>query len=160
LSREHERAFLANVGPLALETAALGRRSRELSRETKAPQPAKRQRRRVVAPRSVPAISPPMAPLPKELAIVEPGVIEHGAPLPDDEAIDAFASLLARGIEPSFAEIERADVAASEAIDPEVMLMQDDVATIEAPQASYKDLRNGSRVNVMERVRGWLRRAG
>src|ERR1700742_1782851 len=65
LSRDHERAFLANVGPLALESAALARRSREIpSRERKPLPPVKRPRRRnvpakppVIAP---PAISPPV----------------------------------------------------------------------------------------------------
>src|ERR1700744_3100867 len=48
-SRDHEQAFLANVGPLALEAAAMARRSRETSqRETKPPLPAKRARRRNV----------------------------------------------------------------------------------------------------------------
>src|ERR1700742_718890 len=39
LSRDHERAFLANVGPIALQAAALGKRS-----DTKAPAPVKRRR--------------------------------------------------------------------------------------------------------------------
>src|SRR5579872_4077368 len=103
LSRDHERAFLANVGPLALESAALARRSRD----RKPLPPAKRPRRRTMATKP-PAISPPVAPVADEAAVernvVEHGVIErdviqrdviqHEALLPDDDAIDAFASLL------------------------------------------------------------------
>jgi 8-oxo-dGTP diphosphatase len=51
LSRDHERAFLANVGPLALEAA-------KRSGERKAPAPAKR-RRRAVAPKPSLGISAP-----------------------------------------------------------------------------------------------------
>src|SRR5580698_10149818 len=70
LSREHERAFLANVGPLALESAALAKRSQETRRtpetkqETKAAAPVKRRRRRTVAPKPSPALAPSVAPLP------------------------------------------------------------------------------------------------
>src|SRR3569832_157894 len=93
LSRDHERAFLANVGPLALEAAALARRSRE----TKAVAPGKRQRRRMVVAKPTPAIAPP---LPGEVIepnvvgrsavdhdVIERGVIEQGALLQDADAI-------------------------------------------------------------------------
>jgi 8-oxo-dGTP diphosphatase len=156
LSRDHERAFLANVGPLALESAALTRRSRE----RKPLPPAKRPRRRTVA-KPTPAISPPVVPVTDEAAIernaVEHGVIQrdiiqHGVLLPDDAAIDAFASLLTREIEPSSAEAERSNARSSGAIGAETIVAQDAAATIEAP--------HGSRINVMQRVRGWLRRVG
>jgi 8-oxo-dGTP diphosphatase len=51
LSRDHERAFLANVGPLALEAA-------KRSAERKAPAPVKR-RRRAIAPKPSLDISTP-----------------------------------------------------------------------------------------------------
>lgn len=155
LSRDHERAFLANVGPLALESAALARRSREM----KALPPAKRPRRRSVA-KPTPAISPPVAPVADEAAVerngVEHGVIQrdviqHEALLPDDEAIDAFASLLTREIAPSSLEVERPTAGASGVIGVDVTAAQRDARTAEVP--------HGSRVNVMQRVRGWLRRA-
>jgi 8-oxo-dGTP diphosphatase len=157
LSRDHERAFLANVGPLALEAAALAKRSRE----AKAPAPVKRRRRRTMADK--PAISPPVAPSSDEVVAIErnaveageTGVIEHDAveqnhSLPDDDAIDAFACLLARQIEPSPAKAERSD-AASCVPRREAGRERDDVTTVEAPQRSG--------INVMQRVRGWLRRA-
>jgi 8-oxo-dGTP diphosphatase len=155
LSRDHERAFLANVGPLALESAALARRSRE----RKPLPPAKRPRRRNVATKP-PAMAPPVAPAAGEAAIerkvAEHGVIErdfiqHGVVLPDDEAIDAFASLLTREIASVSAQAKRSDTRSSPAIDAEAIVARDDVASIEAP--------HGSRTNVMQRVRGWLRRA-
>ena len=79
LSRDHERAFLANVGPLALRSAALDKRSQE----TKPPAPVKRRRRRTVAAKPSPALRPSVAPLP-EVAIptVEPiqlPLAEHAA---------------------------------------------------------------------------------
>jgi 8-oxo-dGTP diphosphatase len=160
LSREHERAFLANVGPLALEAAALGRRSRETSRETKPPAPVKRTRRRTPVPRPAPAISPPVVPVADDVAtmiapdvvdqgVVEQGVTEQNVSRPDDEAIDAFASLLAR--EPSSVGAERSGSGAGETMQ-QGGFAQDDVATVEAPR--------NMRVNVMQRVRGWLRRTG
>ena len=47
LSRGYERAFLANVGPIALEAAALAQRR---SKARKPPAPDKRRRRPSVAP--------------------------------------------------------------------------------------------------------------
>jgi 8-oxo-dGTP diphosphatase len=159
LSRDHERAFLANVGPLALEAAAVARRSRE----TKAIAPVKRRRRRTMVAR--PAISPPVVPSSDDAAVIgrnavgagETGIIEHDLvernhSLHDDDAIDAFASLLTREIEPSAAEAGRSEVA-SRAIRPETMSAPDDPTMVEATLRS-------SGVNVMQRVRGWLRRAG
>ena len=168
LSRDHERAFLANVGPLALESAAVARRSRETSpRETKPP-PAKRTRRRNVTAKppaiSPPAISPPVAPsadapaaaeprlVESGIAVIEPDVAAQAASVPDDEAIDAFAYLLTREVETSPAGAESPNGVSSAAIGAEPLVAQDDVATVEPPQ--------GSRVNVMQRVRGWLRRVG
>src|ERR1700761_4225246 len=53
LSRDHERAFLANVGPLALEAA-------RKSRERKPAVADKRRPRRAVIPKSSPTMSPPL----------------------------------------------------------------------------------------------------
>ena len=89
LSRDHERAFLANVGPLALQSAALGKRSQETRRpsetkqDTKAAAPVKRRRRRTVAPKPSPALAPSVAPLPDvavpAIAPVQPALSEHEA---------------------------------------------------------------------------------
>jgi 8-oxo-dGTP diphosphatase len=59
LSRGYERAFLANVGPIALRAAA----SAETARRSRAKQPVPEKRRsRRAAP--APAITPPSAPVP------------------------------------------------------------------------------------------------
>src|SRR6202046_2487225 len=89
LSRAYERAFLANVGPLALEAAALGKRSQETRRppetkqETKAAAPVKRRRQRTVAPKPSPALAPSVAPLPDvavpAIAPAQPQLSEHEA---------------------------------------------------------------------------------
>jgi hypothetical protein len=85
------------------------------------------------------------------VAIIEPGVAAQAASLPDDKAIDAFAYLLTREVEMSPAEVERSDGDSSEATGADAIVARHDVAAVEALQ--------GSRVNVMARVRGWLRRA-
>ena len=83
LSREHERAFLANVGPLALHAAASARRSQD-TKDAKAASPVKRRRPRPLPPAPVPAISPSLVPLPAQMAAsaerhaVEPGIVEPG----------------------------------------------------------------------------------
>lgn len=65
LSRGYERAFLANVGPLALETAALAR----IARRPKPKQPVleKRRARQVAVPR--PSLAIPVSAPPPDLAI-------------------------------------------------------------------------------------------
>ena len=63
LSRAYERAFLANVGPLALESAALARRTKA----RKQPVPEKRRRPPAVAPQPAMPIPAPVAPLPPDL---------------------------------------------------------------------------------------------
>lgn len=69
LSRGYERAFLANVGPLALETAALARRPRP-----KQPPLEKRRERPAAAPRTI--AKPVLIPLQLELAT--PAMEEDG----------------------------------------------------------------------------------
>jgi 8-oxo-dGTP diphosphatase len=61
LSRAYERAFLANVGPIALEAAALAG-SRRRSRARKPPVAEKRRRRPAVAPQPSLTIPAPIAP--------------------------------------------------------------------------------------------------
>jgi 8-oxo-dGTP diphosphatase len=89
LSRDHERAFLANVGPFALQSAALGKRSQEIRRpsetkqEAKTAAPVKRRRRRTVAPKPSPALAPSVAPL-TDVAVpaiepVQPTFAQHEA---------------------------------------------------------------------------------
>src|ERR1700743_285049 len=81
LSRDHERAFLANVGPLALENArrtrerkpaAVDKTAQEKSAQEKLasekPAPEKPRRRRVAAPKPAPAVATPVAPSSNDVA--------------------------------------------------------------------------------------------
>jgi 8-oxo-dGTP diphosphatase len=74
LSRGYERAFLENVGPLAVQAAAHARASRRS--KAKQPVPVKRRSRPVIAPDPVQAASeaPPQRPelAPQELMPIEP----------------------------------------------------------------------------------------
>lgn len=154
LSRDHERAFLANVGPLALEAA---RRARE-KKQVVAEKPPRR--RRAVAPKPAPVApgpvpSTPMAPLANDAAVIERDavqpaasehpVIEESPPLLDDEAIDAGAPEAAQEMGQS--EAACSDAIVSEAVGPDSLL----APAIVAPQSR--------RVGVVQRVRSWLRRA-
>ena len=104
LSRDHERAFLANVGPLALEAA-------KRSAERKAPAPVKR-RRRAIAPKPSLDISTPaegaalaaeQSPLVERDRIetngIETGAIETGSsasssPGMNGSSVEAFPAAL------------------------------------------------------------------
>lgn len=158
LSRDHERAFLANVGPLALEAA---RRARE-RKQVVAEKPPRR--RRLVAPKPAPVApapvpSAPMAPLANDAVIerraVQPAAIEHNVieespPLLGDDAIDAGMPEDAQEMDQS--EAVCSDAMVSEAVGPDGLLAPEDQAANEAPQ--------GRRSGVIQRVRSWLRRAG
>jgi 8-oxo-dGTP diphosphatase len=94
LSRGYERAFLANVGPIALQAAA----SAETTRRSRAKQPVPEKRRSRAAPSIAP---PPSAPAPltpepmplaasadvaqDERALVEGDAMESAAPADADE---------------------------------------------------------------------------
>ena len=158
LSRDHERAFLANVGPLALEAARRAKERKQIVAE-KPP-----RRRRVVAPKPAPGApapvpSAPMAPRANDALIerraVQPAAIEHDViaespPLLGDDAIDA--GIPEDALEMDQSEAACSDAIVSEAVGPDVLLALEDQAANEAPQSR--------RSGVMQRVRSWLRRAG
>jgi 8-oxo-dGTP diphosphatase len=122
LSRDHERAFLANVGPLALQAAASARRSQETkdtkdTKNTKAALPVKR-RRPPIAPRPLPLISSSsLAPLLDQAAVMIEGLVEAGV---DEKSV------------------------------PHPIFSPNDQGVTE---------RKDSRINLIQRVRRWLRRA-
>jgi 8-oxo-dGTP diphosphatase len=116
LSRAYERAFLANVGPLALESAALARRPRVKKQAV----PEKRRRQPAVAPQ--PAMPEPIA------------------------SRDATPSI--RVAEPRIA---GSDVVAQDAAAETVESQSDNEIALEAVR--------GRRVNLVQKVRNWLRRA-
>src|SRR5580698_6644550 len=153
LSREHERAFLANVGPLALQAAALGKRSQETRRppetkqETKAAAPVKRRRRRTVAPKPSPALAPSVAPLPDvAVAPVQPELSER-------QPIGSGPSDL-------WAVPERAQPALETAVAASVPVEQASRDRLPfAPSAVAEKQQQSLRVDLLRRVKAWLRRA-
>ncbi|MGY3617548.1 NUDIX domain-containing protein [Bradyrhizobium sp. USDA 10063] len=96
LSRDHERAFLENVGPIALKAAALSGATRR-----KAAKPAARRPRRVVTPPPLvnePATVPPEpahldAPIAQEEPLSTTEAVEPAmsAPAPESEIPPPFA---------------------------------------------------------------------
>ena len=156
LSREHERAFLANVGPLALESAALAKRSQETRRtpetkqEAKAATPVKRRRRRTVAPKPSPALTPSVGPLPDvavpAIAPVQPQLSEH-------EAIGSGPSdlwAMPEMAQPALETLVAASVPVDQASRDPVPFAQS-AATEKQQQSLHVDL--------LRRVKAWLRRA-
>jgi 8-oxo-dGTP diphosphatase len=137
LSRAYERAFLSNVGPLALEAAALA----EIARRPKANQPAfeKRRSRRAIAP------APSFAPALPQPELISPK-IESNEPSPSvSDAAKAETPALAAEVElVAFAEADSAPAPAEPPCDS-----NDNAVTART-----------RRGNVMQRLRDWLRHAG
>jgi 8-oxo-dGTP diphosphatase len=156
LSRDHERAFLANVGPLALDAAAHGKRSRETRRseETRAVVPVKRRRRRTVTPKPSPALSPSVAPLP-EVAVPAIEPIQSG--LPEHQAIGSGPS--DRWALPEMAgSTPETFSAVSASVDhaPRDHASRD---SLPSQNAAIENKQQSPRVDILGRVRAWLRRA-
>jgi 8-oxo-dGTP diphosphatase len=142
LSRAYERAFLENVGPIALESAALAQSERrpKINKIKKQLAPEKRRRQPAVAP-------PPSMPVPISVAppdvpfIAEGDVVDAGSqarPPIDTTTLEIMASPIA----PPLAQ----DIAATEAES-----LSDDEIAAETAQ--------GQRSNLVQKVRDWLRRA-
>jgi 8-oxo-dGTP diphosphatase len=130
LSRGYERAFLENVGPIALAAAAHARKAR-----AKQPAPEKRRTRRtgVTAP---PAIAPPPAsPLPDQSSpqLAQPDEVT--------EVIDATAT----------ASVDEAQVATTPSFALEIEPVVADAVEMRT--------REPPRRSLLQRVRNWLRRA-
>jgi 8-oxo-dGTP diphosphatase len=156
LSREHERAFLANVGPLALQSAALGKRSQETRRppemkqETKAAAPVKRRRRRTVAPKASPVLAPSVGPLP-DVAVAAVAPVQPE--LSERQAIGSGPSDLWAMPEMAQPALETV-VAASVPVDH---ISSDPVPF--AHNAAAEKQQQSLRVDLLRRVKAWLRRA-
>jgi 8-oxo-dGTP diphosphatase len=133
LSRDHERAFLANVGPLAVEAS---RRSRE--RVSVAPD--RTRRRRVAAPKPAPA-----------------PVISPDVPQTPDDAVPTIE------FAPAFVEQESRDEAFALPIEPEQALAPgtggDECARNEILVFEEQRFEEQPRSTMMQRLRSWLRRA-
>lgn len=144
LSRSYERAFLENVGPLALEAAALARPARP-AKAKKPPVAEKRRRRPVVAPPAAPAAPIPAPPQPDLMPSA--GEPEQRPSIGNDVvALEAPACSTALvTVAPAAEEIPAAPAAVS-AVEPQFK---------HAPVATAR----GRRINLMQKVRDWLRRA-
>jgi 8-oxo-dGTP diphosphatase len=144
LSRSYERAFLANVGPLALEAAALTRLPRPI-RVKKQPVPEKRRRRPVVAPPAAPTVPISAAPPPD---------LTPPASAQDQRALDGRDVLEAETTVGSAAPGMMAPSAEGSAVT--------EVVSEVKPQSGDHDMAataRGGRINLVQKVRDWLRRA-
>jgi 8-oxo-dGTP diphosphatase len=171
LSRGYERAFLANVGPIALQAAATAETARRS--RAKAAAPEKRRSRRP-APAPTPVIAPPPAPaatpsIAEEMPVAtSPDVVEavpevaeivqdHGAPA-DSTAVETDVP----EIEPAESEAPEADAAAYSEDFRMVPQQPDPAANLpaepEAPNSAERTDQNG-RLSLVRKVRDWLTRA-
>ncbi|MCA6106603.1 NUDIX hydrolase [Bradyrhizobium cenepequi] len=131
LSRDHERAFLENVGPIALNAAVLGGATRR-----KAAKPAMRRPRRAVTP--PPSVNEPTT-VPSEPAQLDAPIAQEEPLTTGNEAVEApvSASVTESEIPPPFA--------------PEIEPVVIDAVPMQPPHAPRR--------NLIQRVRDWLRRA-
>jgi 8-oxo-dGTP diphosphatase len=156
LSRAYERAFLANVGPLALEAAARARlQSRPKPR--KPPVLEKRRRRPTVAPQPPLTIPAPIAPP----ADVMPVAAEAVLPLTVRNDLVEAPSLEVQSIEAQSIEAQSSDCPIELGITPQpageiaAVTAADPVPENEAASATARD----RHVNLVQIVRDWLWRA-
>jgi 8-oxo-dGTP diphosphatase len=135
LSRGYERAFLANVGPLALASAALAQEVRRPKAER--PAPEKRRARRPVVQRSpIPISDPPPSGLKSPVSTSD----EHPSIASEEVATDASVAPAETEMAMPFVE---ATIAASDV----------------APASGNTDtVTRGWRAGMVRKVRGWLRR--
>ena len=131
LSRGYERAFLENVGPIALAAAAHAATTR---RARAKPPPEKRRTRRtgVTAP---PAAAPMLAPQPDQ----------PGPPVAQDDEVTVVIDVSAD------ASAVEAEPAVSPSFAPEIEPVVVDAATMRTRQQPHR--------NLLQRMRDWLRRA-
>jgi 8-oxo-dGTP diphosphatase len=165
LSRAYERAFLANVGPLALEAAALARSERR-SKARKPPVLVKRRRRPTVAPQPTPAISPTMTPpewMPPPTETDLPLIVEG-----DHVEVQPIETQLfeTQAVETQSAEARAADAPLSDCA-TELEIAPQPVEEISATAAAKPEPENDlalatgrdRHVNLVQIVRDWLWRA-
>lgn len=134
LSREYERAFLANVGPLALQAVAAGRY------KTKRPAADRKRRRLTVA--AQPASKAPI-PNPPQLDLTSASAVPDEEPIVASEIVE---------VEPSVQAMEFETAPLSVEADP--------VLPAAAPETHGSDRAGTDRGRrLIEKVRDWLRRA-
>jgi 8-oxo-dGTP diphosphatase len=153
LSRACERAFLANVGPLALEAAALARRSKA----RKPPALVKRGRRPSVVPRPPLTIPAPIAP-PRD---VMPSPPEADLPLMVGDDLVEVQSIDAQSVEASSVEAQSSDSAGPLGIAPQPV---EEISAVTTPEPEPENetapaTGRDRHVNLVQIVRDWLWRA-
>ena len=140
LSRGYERAFLANVGPLALEASAQGWAPQPKAKKPAVPE--KRRRKPAVAP--PPGVTTPVPVAPDPMARPE-------FPLEAFDAVEAEAIVAETELAPSPLSVA-AEPVAEEPVETE--------ATPPAPSSGNDaSAARGRRGNLVRMLRDWLRRA-
>jgi 8-oxo-dGTP diphosphatase len=140
LSRGYERAFLANVGPLALEASAQGRAPQPKAKKPAVPE--KRRRKPAIAPPPGVTIPVPAAPDPMARPL---------SPLEAFDAVEAEADAAATELAPSPPSVATEPVAA------EPMETEETPPTPSSGKDASAAL--GRRGNLVRMLRDWLRRA-
>jgi 8-oxo-dGTP diphosphatase len=168
LSRAYERAFLANVGPLALEAAA---RSQRRPKTRKPPAPVKHRRRPTVAPQPpltipVTIAPPPEADLPLMVGndLVEAESIE--APSVEVQSVEAQL-VETQSVETESAQAQSLEVPSVEAQSSALEIAPEPAEEISAVTAAEPEPENEAasatgrdrHVNLVQIVRDWLWRA-
>jgi 8-oxo-dGTP diphosphatase len=139
LSRGYERAFLENVGPIALESAALAQSARR-ARVKKQPAPEKRRRQPAVVP-------PPTLPVPDVPIVAVSDAVEIQSP------VDLTTSEIGGSpIAVPFAQ----DISAQD-ISPQVIEATEGESRFDNETAV--ETAQSHRINLVQKVRDWLRRA-
>jgi 8-oxo-dGTP diphosphatase len=176
LSRGSERAFLANVGPIALQAAATAETARRS--RAKAPAPEKRRGRRPApAPTPTPVISPPPA-LPATASIAQempgatpPEVVEAApevAQLGQEQGAPVDGTMVETGVpEIEMSEADAAAYSEDFRMVPQSTEQQPDTAANlpvepDAPDSTHSGVGRtdqGARVSLVRKVRDWLTRA-
>jgi 8-oxo-dGTP diphosphatase len=147
LSRSYERAFLEHVGPLALAAAALSRVSRP-ARAKKQPAAEKRQRRQVVAP---PAALPVPVSTPPQPDLMPLASEQDQRPLLDSAGVEAETSAATTAPEVMAPSAEEIEIPAAAIVPP-----VEETQSGNQPIAATAEVR---RINLVQKVRQWLRRA-
>jgi len=143
LSRSYERAFLANVGPMALE----------LSRRSKAKPPASAKRRSRRTPDAAPTITVP--------ALPEPGPIAAAAAQNEALVIDEPAARHEPDLrdEPVVSEVVPEAVPVAPAEPEAVPQLEAEPASQAETADDVADTVPEPRLNLVQKMREWLRRA-
>jgi 8-oxo-dGTP diphosphatase len=156
LSRAYERAFLANVGPIALQAAAVARSQRQ-SKARKPPVLEKRRRRPTVAPQPPLPMPAPIAPPPELM----PSATEADLPVMVGNDLVEVQPVEAQSVEPESVEAQSSDCAMALGIAPPPV---EEISAVTAtePEPENEPARAAGRdrhVNLMQIVRDWLWRA-